>query len=260
MNGAEPDDALGLRPLTARSVIASTLLGTHPPRLPTGVLVSAARLFGVSDSAARTALSRMVAAGEVTAEDGSHRLAGDLLDRQERQDVGRSARRLPWSGAWTLVVLSGGARTAPTRARHREALKLARLGEVRDGVWTRPDNLGRAVLAEIGWATVGVLTVDGEPGWDVGDLWDLDDWRGQAAGLRTEVARLTPGLEAGDEELLARGFVVSAAVLRLFQRDPLLPDELLPADWPGDSLRADYDRFDLAYRAVLKGWFARQGR
>ena len=58
-----------------------------------------------------------------------------------------------------------------------------------------------------------------------------------------------------DTRALAPGFVMSAAVLRHFQADPLLPSELLPARWPGAALRDEYDRFDAAYRAVLREWF-----
>ena len=39
--------------------------------------------------------------------------------------------------------------------------------------------------------------------------------------------------------------------------DPLLPEELLPPRWPGTALRSEYDRFDAAYRAVLRDWFRR---
>ena len=49
--------------------------------------------------------------------------------------------------------------------------------------------------------------------------------------------------------------MVSAAVLRQFQSDPLLPEELLPRDWPGAALRDEYDRFDRAYRALLLEYF-----
>ena len=52
--------------LTARSVIASTLLGTEPPRLPGRVLVRVGELFGITEGTIRTALSRMVASGELT--------------------------------------------------------------------------------------------------------------------------------------------------------------------------------------------------
>ena len=40
---------IGGRPLTARSVIASTLLGVDPPRLPTQALVRSGELFGLSE-------------------------------------------------------------------------------------------------------------------------------------------------------------------------------------------------------------------
>ena len=49
---------------------------------------------------------------------------------------------------------------------------------------------------------------------------------------------------------------MSAAVLRHFQADPLLPAELLDRHWPGARLRADYDRYDAAYRGALAGWLA----
>ena len=53
---------------------------------------------------------------------------------------------------------------------------------------------------------------------------------------------------------LAPGFVLSAAVLRHLQADPLLPAELLPTGWPGAALREEYDRWDGEYRRVLRRW------
>ena len=48
--------------------------------------------------------------------------------------------------------------------------------------------------------------------------------------------------------------MLSAAVLRHFNADPLLPRELLDRRWPGDALRADYERYDRAYKDLLAGW------
>src|SRR3954470_1143428 len=76
-------------PLSARSVVASTLLGMHPPVLSARVLVKSGELFGIAEGTTRTALSRMVNAGELVVEDRSYRLAGRLLERQARQDVSR---------------------------------------------------------------------------------------------------------------------------------------------------------------------------
>jgi len=87
------------------------------------------------------------------------------------------------------------------------------------------------------------------------DLWDLAAWAAHASELRRAMDALLPALDTGDTARLAEGFITSAAVLRHLQADPLLPPELLPPDWPGDALRSEYDRYDAAYRAVLRSWF-----
>jgi phenylacetic acid degradation operon negative regulatory protein len=82
---------LSNRPFTARSVLASALLGMEPPELPVAQLVRLSGLFGISANRARVALSRMVAAGEATTDGaGTYRLSGHLRERQERQAVSRS--------------------------------------------------------------------------------------------------------------------------------------------------------------------------
>ena len=107
----------GNSPLTARSVLASALLGEDPPELPVAHLVHLAGLFGINDNRARVALSRMVAAGEVTTDGaGRYRLAGHLLDRQGRQAGSRTGPRPgPGSGAWRLVVVTTSGRSADDR-------------------------------------------------------------------------------------------------------------------------------------------------
>ena len=64
-----------IRPLGARSVVASTLLGAEAARMPADRLVRAGALFGIADGAIRTALWRMVSAGELVAEDGLYELS-----------------------------------------------------------------------------------------------------------------------------------------------------------------------------------------
>lgn len=246
-------------PLTARSVLASVLLGTDPAWLPTARLVRTAELFGISEGTARTALSRMVTAGEAEAERGGYRLVGRLAARQDRQLASRRAATLPWDGSWELAIIDGGGRRpAEARAALRDALRELRLAELREGVWGRPSNLDPDRSADAA-ALVGSWCrwwTGAQPDDDprVTDLFELDDWSVVADELRTQLSELLPMLESGDRRALAPGFIVSADVLRHLQRDPLLPVELLPEDWPGDALRQEYDRYDAAYRAVLGGW------
>src|SRR5688572_4365538 len=130
------------RPLSSRSVLASVLLGTDPPWLPTPLLVRTGELFGVAEGTVRTALSRMVAAGELVAEDGGYRLTGRLVERQQRQAASRRAEVRGWEGTWELVTVDRTeARAAADRAALRDSLAALRLTELREGVWGRPDNL-----------------------------------------------------------------------------------------------------------------------
>lgn len=263
------------RPLTARSVLASVLLGTDPPRLPVRVLVATTALFGIAEGTTRMALSRMAAAGELTAGDGSYALTGRLLERRRRQEASRTARTAPWAvgddgrGPWRQAVVVAERRPADERRALRDRMVAARLAEQREGVWLRPDNLGplpavgdRSSAGEpdpgtevCAWSTV---VPDGDPAALAAGLWDLVGWHRDAEVLRAAMAPLVGPLEAGDHGVLADGFVLSAAVVRHLQRDPLLPVELLPPGWPGAALRADYARYDAAYRAVLATWFADQ--
>lgn len=248
------------KPLTARSVLASVLLGTDPPRLPTALLVRTGELFGLAEGTVRTALSRMVAAGELEVDDGGHRLTGPLLARQARQAASRRAEVVDWDGSWELAVVgASGARAAGDRASLRAALRSLRLAELREGTWARPANLApdrspdaqQVAAAQATWWR----SARPDPPPDPTALWDLRGWAIEAHVLLGDMDELLGPLESGHTGTLAEGFVVSASVLRHLQADPLLPAELLPSGWPGADLRATYDRFDAAYRAVLAAWF-----
>ena len=247
--------------LNARSVVLSTLLGTEPPRMSVDRLLRVTDLFELSRGAVRTALTRMVARGEVVTDgSGGYSLAGALLDRQARQRQSRGADQMEWSGAWRMAIVTADSRSAGERAELRQAMARLRLAEQREGVWLRPDNLPAdrlpdtksVVDAQCVWCSAHPELDDAEL---ASALWDLDGWWHRAAELRRLMGGLVERLEATDTSALAEGFVVSADVLRHFQADPLLPRELVGREWPGARLRADYDRYDRAYRRVLREWF-----
>ena len=222
-----------------------------PPELPVAQLVRLTRLFGISANRARVALSRMVAAGEATTDGSGHyRLSGHLQARQARQSASRSGRTNPFDGQWWVAVVTTTGSAADVRTARRGALAYARLAELREGVWMRPDNV-TVELADGLAADVELMTArPGEPGRLAGALWDLEAWADRAHDLRRRMAALAPDSAAA----LAPGFELSAAVLRHLQADPLLPEELLPDAWPGTHLRHEYDRWDTRYRATLREW------
>jgi len=248
----EADPLAGDPPMTARSVLASALLGEDPPELPVAHLVHLAGLFGINPNRTRVALSRMVAAGEASTDGaGRYRLAGRLLDRRDRQGDSLAARTRPWGGGWTLVVVTTTGRTAQQRASRRRRLVRARLAEQREGVWLRPDNLDlRPDPSDDPDLAVYAAEPQGDALALCAGLWDLDGWADRARVLGDALdARPTLGPED-----LAPGFALSAAVLRHLQADPLLPPALLPGDWPGPALRSTYATWDRRYRQVLRAW------
>jgi len=247
------DDGDVDRPLTARSVVGSTLLGVRPPRLPVRSLVASGRLFGIAEGAVRTALSRMVAAGEVTVVDGAYELAGALRARSERQDESRRGATRPDDGTWEQLVVVGDRRPAADRAELRTAARALRLAELREGVWLRPANLdpdrlpaARAVVAAQG------LALEARPADPVAlarRLWDLDGWADRARALADRLDGMGPRL-AADPAPLREGFLLLAASLRHLQADPLLPAGLTPPAWPGADLRAAHEAADAAFNAT----------
>jgi phenylacetic acid degradation operon negative regulatory protein len=237
-------EELGLRPLSARSVLLSVLLGTHPPELPVRVLVRAGALFGVPEGTVRVALSRMASEGDVEAAGGRYRLAGRMVERQRRQDEGRAAKTTGWDGGWELAVADAGWRGPAARAAMAAALRPLRLAEWRDGVWARPANLERKWPAGTP-ATIRRLHTGDVPDAAVlaGELWDLGAWAGRAAALMAAMH--------GDAEPATR-FAVSAATVAHLRLDPLLPAALLPEGWPGGALRDTYARFEAELTDLLR--------
>lgn len=230
---------LGIRPLSARSVVLSLLLGAHPPELAVSDLVRSVEPFGVSDATLRVALTRMVAAGDLERADSTYRLSDRLRQRQLHQDEAIRPQTVPWSGDWELAIITATGRSAAERSELRSMLTSLRLAELREGVWLRPANLARAwpqqVVAVAQRLTARPEKSDADL---VNTLWELDSWA--HTGRKLLQAFVTT--DAPD-----RRFVIAAATVRHLLTDPALPKPLLPVGWPADRLRDVYD----GYRAEL---------
>jgi phenylacetic acid degradation operon negative regulatory protein len=257
-------DLIDNRPLSARSVLASALLGSDRGSLTVAELVAVASLFGISAGAARTCLWRMVSNGELTADDGSYRLAGRLSERRQRVDEASridDAASDRWDGTWELAIVALERRSATDRLELRKSATALHLAELREGVWIRPDNLDpqrfptfRAILDQQcthfhGAATD--ITAD-----RVRSLFSLDEWADDARALSDAMdAALNTGKRDDSTESFTYEFALSIAVIRHLQLDPLLPVELVGDRWPGHTLRRGYRRFDRAFKRRMNSAF-----
>ncbi len=258
MTSATVDWSVLGRPLPARSLIASLLLGMHPPRQTSARLVRWCAWFEISENAARVALSRMVEGGELRLDDGWYELAGQVRSRQARQDWVLRPELDGWDGQWLLAIAEGGRRSASARGAWRAACLRLRLAELRDGVWGRPDNLPVAAAPGAAWEFVraGGTLWRGAPEVppDTADVFDLGRWSERAELLAGRLAAAVAALEragAAPEPAIVGAFIAGAATLAHLRADPLLPRVLQPGDWPGDRLRAAYAGYQPTFAAAV---------
>jgi phenylacetic acid degradation operon negative regulatory protein len=220
--------------MTARSVVLSVLLGAHPAWASASELVRLTADFGIKETTLRVALTRMVSAGDLVRSADGYRLSDRLLARQCRQDEAISPRVRPWRGCWTTLIVTSVGIDARTRAALRITLHDKRFAELREGVWMRPDNLDLNLGPDVAARVRMLRAHDAAPVQLAGQLWDLPTWVATGQHLLDDMAAASdvPGR-----------FVVAAAMVRHLLTDPMLPTELLPANWPGARLRAAYNDF-----------------
>jgi phenylacetic acid degradation operon negative regulatory protein len=220
--------------MTARSVVLSVLLGAHPAWASASELIRLTADFGIKETTLRVALTRLVSAGDLIRSADGYRLSDRLLARQRRQDDAMRPRVKAWHGDWVVLIVTSVGTDARTRAALRTTMHHKRFGELREGVWMRPDNLDLELDDEVA-ARVRLLRArDDAPVELAGQLWDLSGRADTGRRLLDEMITAT--------DVPAR-FVVAAAMVRHLLTDPMLPAELLPADWPGARLRAAYHDF-----------------
>jgi phenylacetic acid degradation operon negative regulatory protein len=240
----------GQRPLRAGSLIVTIFGDAILPRGGTvslGSLIKLVAPFGLSERLVRTAASRLVHDGWVTA----HRLGKVSeyhLSATGRERFAEATQRIygapspAWSGRWSLVILPQ--LPGPQRKRVRENLSWLGFGEFAAGVFAHPE-LSKQTLSQIREAAGGaeVIVFDADlaeadaaqmlvsRGWDLADLSD---------GYRRFIKRFEPVLNAiGDAPLEQHeaAFVARTLLIheyrKLHLRDPLLPQRLLSPQWAG---------------------------
>lgn len=224
-----------LRPVSARSALLSVMLGAHPPSVPVRDLVDAMAVIGISESTTRVALTRMVAAGDVSRSDTVYTLSERLRERQRHLDAVHKPQTRAWRGTWEIAVITAGRRSAPDRASLRSQLTAMRVAELREGVWTRPANLRRGwtdELKEI--STCFEARPLEDPRELAARLWDLDGWAATTNALLEALAATHDP---------ATRFTIVATGVRHLLGDPMLPPELEPPGWPGQALREAYEGY-----------------
>jgi phenylacetic acid degradation operon negative regulatory protein len=190
--------------------------------------------FGIKESTLRVALTRMVGAGDLIRSADGYRLSDRLLARQGRQDEAMRPQTRAWRGYWHVVIVTSVGTDARTRAAQRASMYRKRFGELREGVWMRPDNLDVDLEPDVADRVRVLKARDDAPGQLAAELWDLPAWASAGHRLLDEIT---------DAPDVPGRFVAAAGIVRHLLTDPMLPAELLPDDWPGARLRTAYLNF-----------------
>ncbi|MFC4377718.1 PaaX domain-containing protein, C- domain protein [Nocardia halotolerans] len=225
MQSALTGPGVEVRPVSARSALIRILIAADSPTMTSREICTATTAVGYPEATVRVAVSRMVAAGDLVREHRAYTLAPHL--RARRDDL-VAPHTVPWQGDWEQVVVTATGRPAADRAALRATLLSLRLAELREGVWMRPANLVRDRPDDLGDTTITLRTHAVEdPAALCTRLWPLTDIARRARGLLGAIEGADP----------AATFAAVCAGLDLITTDPVLPTELLPADWAVDALR-----------------------
>ena len=257
-NNRRTNDAMPtslLEPLNARSIVLSVLLGSHPPQMPVGRILEFTSLFNLPDGTVRTALSRMVAAGDLVNDDGVYRLAGRLIERQAQQDAGRQDPPGEWDRTWWTVAVVANRRTMAQRREFRARAVGSRLGELRPDLWLRPANIVVSTELADSLVTRGPIVV-GDERQLVARLWDLRDFQRRSDVHRQSLEHAARRLDVGDDRSLADAFVMLAAAQQFLRVEPQLPADLAPGA-AATTVRLRYAEVVGEFQVQLAAFFRR---
>jgi phenylacetic acid degradation operon negative regulatory protein len=247
-----------------------TLLGDYwwqrTESLPSAAIVGLLAEFGVSDSAARAALSRLTRNGLlVTSRSGRRTFvrlsqrAADVLDDGGRRIFSFGATPAPWDGMWSLVAFSIPEEHRSARDELRKELRWLGFAPLYDGLWVCPrDHAGdvMARLKDLGISTATAFRATALPAVTAAaaggagtslvtaDIparaWDLSGLRDRYQEF-TEFAGLLRDQTVAGEITTADALVARTRVMNEWRAfpamDPDLPYELLPPAWPRAAAR-----------------------
>ena len=218
---------------------------------PVAALVRLLACLDIAAPAVRTAISRMVRQGwlvPVTLEGGRGYQLTERATRRLDEAAARIYRHSPtaaWDGRWSVALLSHPHdRTARDRV-HR-GLEYLGYRNAHTDAWIAPrpaPELASVVAAEGVAVTHFLGTLDGDDAELVQRLWHPDELAAAYDAWREDAHRVVA--EAGTDADAETAFAVRSHLLHEWRkflfRDPGLPRELLPSEWPGDAAAAYFD-------------------
>ncbi|SFI47566.1 transcriptional regulator, PaaX family [Bosea sp. OK403] len=219
-----------------------------------GTLLAFFRAMGLSDGLVRTAMSRLATDGWLerikVGRNSFYRLADKGRDTFRHASEQIYTLHSPaWPGRFDMVLFDGGADREVTKA----VMETAGFGIASPGLWLAPAG---TVLPEL---ANGALRF--EAGGDLSSVralaarsWPLGATAAAycrfLAAFEPLAAALEGGIRLSDLDAFVARILLIHEYRRVVLRDPVLPADILPEDWPGASARS---LCAAIYRQVLPG-------
>ncbi|MEU7752263.1 PaaX family transcriptional regulator C-terminal domain-containing protein [Micromonospora sp. NPDC049101] len=252
-----PRAQIGSSPQHLLTTVLGEYLDSADAQLPSTAVIAILREFGVSESSARAALSRLVKRGLIAAR-GNRRppvyhLTPTAIARHRsrmRHFLTFGAQPPRWTGDWVMASFSVPSAGQAPRHAVRRALSELRFVGLYDSVWIRPGSDAapvrealRELLQQVGGARWSVLHVrfDDEAGpHGPASAYDLGALASAYADFIERYAELRVAARNG-EVAPARALVARTSAMDSWRRfadlDPDLPQHLLPTPWPRREAR-----------------------
>lgn len=258
----------------AREAAALVLFAFGLVRVPPGAELAAPSLLriladlGVRDAAARSALLRMRRRGQLVSvrrgRSAAYALTPAVLATQERLARPFGPQHPAWDGSFHALLYNAPERQRAFRDAVRRAGTLAGYGPLGPGLLIAPESRSAELDPALPAVPAGCRLLHAELRLSAADsrevagtAWELPalaaEYRTHAARLRRDAARVARRPAYGAAAL--RQF--AAATLPVYAavgRDPSLPAELLPADWPAADLGDAMTEVFRAYAGPLTGY------
>ncbi|MGC5032517.1 PaaX family transcriptional regulator C-terminal domain-containing protein [Micromonospora sp. DT229] len=252
-----PRAQVGSSPQHLLATLLGEYLDSSEAELPSTAVIAMLREFGVSESSARAALSRLVKRGLIAGRGDARPPVYHLTPQAIAKHRARMQHFLnfgacppQWTGAWVMVSFSIPRSGQALRHTVRRSLSALRFVGLYDSVWIRPGSDAapvRRALAELlqhvkdaRWSVMHVRFDEEAGPHGPAGAYDLTALAAGYSRFIQQYAELRRAARSGEVNPV-RALVARTSAMNSWRRfadsDPDLPQHLLPQPWPRQQAR-----------------------
>ncbi|GIJ10486.1 hypothetical protein Van01_37000 [Micromonospora andamanensis] len=252
-----PRAQIGSSPQHLLTTLLGEYLDSSDADLPSTAVIAILREFGVSESSARAALSRLVKRGLIATRGNGrppvyHLTAQAIAKHRSRMQyfLNFGAHPPEWTGEWVMASFSIPSSGHTSRHAVRRSLSALKFVGLYDSVWIRPGSDAAPVRETLGellrqvegarWSVMHVRFDEESGPHGPASAYDLTVLASAYSAFVEQYAELRVAARAGEVDA-ASALVARTSAMDSWRKfpdiDPDLPHHLLPTPWPRQQAR-----------------------